>query len=223
MRGWLRAVRCAGAVLALMSAVVASQAAAGEVRAGEGGEWRFRVFLDDRAIGYHEFQLSRAGETRHLRSVANFEYKLLFVRLYHYEHENVETWSGGCLQRIQSRTDANGRAFEVAGWREEETFRVEASAGDAVLPGCVMSFAYWNPEFLEQQRLLNTQNGEYMAVEVSGPEPDAVEVRGEMRFSYRYRLAAGPLQVDLWYSPERQWLALESQLSGGRTLRYELM
>jgi len=28
--------------------------------------------------------------------------------------------------------------------------------------------------------------------------------------------------MQLWYTPEREWLALESTVKGGRLLRYEL-
>jgi hypothetical protein len=190
-----------------------------------GGEnaWRFRVFLDDREIGYHHFHLAEADGTRQLRSVASFEYKLLFVKLFHYEHETLETWSGDCLQSIDSQTDANGEPFRVKGRVREGEFQVAGSNGETALPECVMSFAYWNPSFLEQPSLLNTQNGEFQSVVISPPVFEELEVRGEQRPSYRYRLAAGALSLDLWYSTEREWLALESEVKGGRKLRYELM
>ena len=188
-----------------------------------GNSWRFRVFLDDREIGYHHFYLAEAGGTSQLRSVASFEYKVLFVKLFHYEHENFETWSGDCLQSINSQTDANGEPFNVEGRIHDGEFQVVGSNGEAALPECVMSFAYWNPLFLEQSSLLNTQNGDYQPVEISPPVFEELEVRGEQRPSYRYRLAAGALNLDLWYSTEREWLALESEVKGGRKLRYELM
>lgn len=215
-------------LLALLAFAATAVSLAGEPaavggRSDNGHEWRFRVFLDNHEIGYHDYYLTGSGETRHLKSIADFEYKVLFVSLYHYEHENVETWSGDCLQRIESWTDANGKPFEVEGWREDGTFHVDGSSGEARLPGCVMSFAYWNPDFLNQSRLLNSQNGAFLPVEVSEPVPDTIEVRGELQPSYRYRLVAGPLKLDLWYSVDKQWLALSSEVSGGRTLRYELM
>ena len=192
--------------------------------------WRFRVFLDDKEIGYHDFFLDEHGPgedggIRQLRSVAKFEYRVLGLRLYHYEHENVETWSDGCLQSIESWTDANGRPFAVAGQAEpapDSGFRVRGSAGEETLPGCVMSFAYWNPAFLQQERLLNTQTGKFHEVEVSAPVRDTLLLRGEPRDAWRYRVAAEGLRLDLWYSAEREWLALESEVKSGRTLRYVL-
>lgn len=187
--------------------------------------WRFRVYLDEKEIGYHNFYLDENGEDRQLRSVAKFEYRVLGLRLYHYTHENVETWSDGCLQSIESWTDANGRPYAVAGQAEPEPaggFRVRGSAGEEALTGCVMSFAYWNPAFLQQERLLNTQTGKFHEVEVSPPVRETLQLRGEPRDAWRYRVAAEGLRLDLWYSAEREWLALESEVKSGRTLRYEL-
>jgi len=189
----------------------------------EADAWRFRVYLDDREIGYHHFYLQRSGDLRVLRSEANFEYRLMFVKLFHYEHENRETWSGDCLRSIESRTDSNGEPYRVDGRAESGYFRVDGSAGKAELPECVMSFAYWNPAFLDQGRLLNTQNGEFLDVEISPPVAELLTVRGEPQAAYRYRLEADELQLDLWYSTNSEWLALESEVQGGRKLRYELL
>ena len=188
-----------------------------------GQAWRFRVYLDDREIGYHHFQLADAGDRQVLRSEADFEYRLMFLTLYEYQHQNRETWSEGCLDSVDSRTDANGEPFSVEGRRTAGAFRVEARGGTARLPECVMSFAYWNPAFLHQQRLLNTQTGEYLEIEVFDPVAESRVVRGEQRPALRYRLKAGELRLDLWYSTDNEWLALESEVKGGRTLRYELM
>lgn len=190
--------------------------------AASGSTWNFKVYLDEKEIGYHHFYLVESGETRQLKSVASFEYSLMFVRLFHYEHENNEIWKGDCLQSIDSRTNANGKSFRVYGRRTDGEFRVSANGAEESLPECVMSFAYWNLSFLEQSTLLNTQDGEFLDVEFSGPVFEQLPVDGGQRPSYRYHLAAGDLKLDLWYSADRQWLALESEVRGGRKLRYVL-
>ena len=65
--------------------------------------------------------------------------------------------------------------------------------------------------------------GTLLDVDISSPVFEELEVRGESRPSYRYRLAAGAINLDLWYSTDNEWLALESEVRGGRTLRYERM
>lgn len=194
--------------------------AASPAQATGEGEWRFRVFLDDREIGWHHFQLQEHGEVRRLTSEASFQVRLLFVKLYEYTHLNEETWRDNCLVSIDSQTDDNGKAFEVAGQRQDGGFLVRSNAGQDALPECVMSFAYWNPAFLEQSRLLNSQNGEYLDVEVAEAGPDALELDGRLIPARRFRLSAGELELSLWYSEQDDWLGLETEAKGGRVLRY---
>ena len=200
------------ALLALSTSVTAMQQ-----------EWRFQVFLDDKEIGYHDFILQEKDEQRKLQSEANFEYRMLFVKLFGYEHQNVETWSGNCLTGIESSTDANGKPFQVSGSLQGDRFVLSGTAGEAELPSCSMSFAYWNPAFLNQERLINVQNGEVLEVEVSEPELTQLEVRGEMQPAWRYLLGAGEMKIELWYSENHEWLALETEARGGRRLIYKLL
>lgn len=188
-----------------------------------GQEWRFRVYLDDKEIGYHDFVLEQVDNQQRLQSEASFEYRLMFVKLYGYEHENTETWTGECLTAIDSTTDANGKPFQVSGSLEGDRFVLNGTAGQVELPSCNMSFAYWNPAFLKQDRLINTQNGEVLDIEVSEPERVEIEVRGVLQPAWRYQLGAGEMKIELWYSENHEWLALETEARGGRRLRYQLL
>jgi hypothetical protein len=186
-------------------------------------EWAFRVSLDDTEIGRQYFRLHDGDGLVRLETRAEFAVKFLLATVYRYEHTNVETWDGECLAGIESRTDANGEPFFVLGERKDGFFSVSGTAGEARLPECVMSFAYWNPRFLQSSRLLNTQNGEYVEISVSEPTRDRRIVRGEQIEALRYRLQAGEIDMQIWYSLDDRWLGLESKTQGDRTLRYELM
>ena len=205
--------------IALIIALLTVSAAA----LGADQEWRFRVYLDDKEIGYHDFILQEFDDRRTLQSEANFEYRLLFVKLYGYEHANTETWVGDCLTGIDSTTDANGKPFQVMGSLQGDRFLLSGTAGEVELPICNMSFAYWNPLFLQEDRLINVQNGDVLDIEVTEPELVELEVRGVMQPAYRYELGAGELKIELWYSENNEWLALETEARGGRRLRYELL
>ncbi|HSG65691.1 MAG TPA: DUF6134 family protein [Gammaproteobacteria bacterium] len=186
-------------------------------------EWRFRVYLDDKEIGYHAFELSEIDQRRRIEIEAQFEYKLLFVKLFEYSHRNTEIWSGDCLSRIEATTEANGNPLRVRGGLADDTFVVEGTTGRTELPACVMTFAYWNPDFLRQRQLLDPQTGELLEIEVSAPERVEIEVRGAKQAAWRYRLEVQNLGIELWYSAQREWLALEAEAVGGRKLRYELI
>ena len=202
--------------------MIALMALSASVKAAD-QEWRFQVYLDDKKIGTHDFILQELDNQRLLQSEANFEYRLMFVKLYGYEHENTEIWTGDCLAGIESTTDANGKPFKVSGSLQGDRFVLKGTAGEAELPSCSMSFAYWNPAFLQQERLINVQNGEVLDIKVSEPERVQLEVRGVMQPALRYQLGAGEMKIELWYSENNEWLALETEARGGRRLRYELL
>ena len=86
----------------------------------------------------------------------------------------------------------------------------------------IMTFAYWNPVFLDQPRLLNPQRGEYIDVSVYAVGDEILQVRGQEVTATRFRLTAYETDLTLWYSATQEWLALESVAKGGRLIRYEL-
>jgi hypothetical protein len=182
-------------------------------------EWHFEVFLDDKPIGFHTFRLSDSGDTRELRGEARFSVKLLGFTIYDYAHRNLELWRHDCLQRINTSTDDNGVDFTVRGAMEGGQLVLENSTGSSILPGCVMTFAYWNPAILSQQRLLNAQTGEYLDVSVQQLGEQALQLQGRAVPALHYRIRTGESDIELWYSTDRDWLALSTATSGGE-LRY---
>ncbi|HEU5133875.1 MAG TPA: DUF6134 family protein [Steroidobacteraceae bacterium] len=186
-------------------------------------EWRFNVSVDDRRIGEHRFVLRESGGRRELSSDANFLVRILFVKAYQYQHKTLESWEGDCLARIDARTDDDGEKFVVTGQQSGSEFRLTAGKSRGALPECVQTFAYWNPLILDAQRLLNPQTGEYMPVRVIKLGRETLAGRQTERFRLIGEVANGaPLQIDLWYSPAQEWLALESRTPDGRRMRYSL-
>lgn len=184
-------------------------------------KWEFTVYLDDTAIGHHHFVLNERGAERELSSEARFDVKLLFVNVYRYAHGASERWRDNCLVSMAARTDDNGTQLKVSAEQHGERVTVTTTRGQETVPGCVMSFAYWNPEILRQARLLNPQTGQYEAVRISALGEETITVRGAPVKARRYRISGPKNPIDLWYGPDYTWLALQSPLGGGRTLRYQ--
>jgi hypothetical protein len=183
-------------------------------------EWRFDVFLGAKPIGTQVVQVTDEGTRKRVTTEARFDVNILFVNAYSYRHRNEEIWEGGCLASIESTTDDNGKPFRVKGTSGADGFAIETRTAHTTLPSCVRSFAYWNPDFLKAQRLLNAQTGEYEDVILRSLGDETLDVRGEPRPAHRYALEGPKLRIDLWYSPDDDWLALESSSKGGRTIRY---
>ena len=188
----------------------------------ESRAWNFRVFLDDREIGYHRFTLRNHGNERELHSEARFNVELLFITAYRYSHEATERWRGDCLAELRAYTNDNGTRYQLEAARIGERLVVARNQERENLHGCVMTFAYWNPQMLGQGRLLNAQTGEYVDVTVTPNGVETLLVRGNPVKARRYALRGPELAIDLWYSPANEWLALESTTDGGRRLRYQI-
>lgn len=220
--------KCLAGTGMLMAAAVAGAGADAGVGNANGTwdarEWNFRVYLNDNPIGFHNFRLNPQENGYQLETEAKFKVKFLFVTAYRYQHENVEIWRDGCLERIEARTNDNGDQFRVIGQRDAGGFDLAATAGPESLDaGCVRTFAYWDLAALQDMQLLNSQTGAYQPVDVALVGRESIDVAGERVAADRYSLNAEGLDLDLWYTPAGEWLALTSTVEKGRQLRYELV
>ena len=144
------------------------------------------------------------------------------MNVYTCTHSNKEVWRGGCLSRIDSRTDDNGERFFVHGVLERSPPALETIEGRSQLRECVMTFACWNSRILGENRLLNAQTGRYLDIEVTPLGREFTTVAGEEHPAQRYELKTKKFTIDLWYSPDQKWLGLETTTDSGSRLRYVL-
>lgn len=208
----------AASILMVWTGLCASADASAESRHLE-----FDVYLDESRIGSHRFEIrGDADGVREVRSEAEFDVKFLFFTAFRYRHENQERWVDGCLAELDADTNSNGKMISVSGERTDGNFIVQRPGEKDALPRCVMTFAYWNPAFLDQPRLLNPQTGEYLDVEVEKVGTETIGVNGEKQRTDRYRVRARGVDVNIWYTQDKRWVALESTVKGGRRIRYEL-
>lgn len=206
---------------------VAAMAGAGAAVA-QTKSWSFDVFLDDAPIGHHHYTLRNSvdgGAERELKIEARFNVKFLFINAYRYAHDASERWRGNCLAALTARTDDNGSKSEVDTESQGAQLSVISSTATRArepVEGCLMSFAYWNPEMLRQTRLLNAQTGKIENVTITALGEEKINVRGTPTPATRYRVSGAKHPIELWYGADRAWLALQSTLDGGRRLRYQL-
>lgn len=188
-------------------------------------EWIFDVYLDKTKIGQHSFKLNQGQE---LVSQAKFNVKLLFINAYDYQHQAIETWQNNCLRQLEANTVENNVAMQVKGMLNENQFVVENGKEKQTLPGCPMTFAYWNQKILEQSKLLNPQNAEWLDTKINKIGNELLEVKGKKIETIRYKLNASlngkpKLNIDLWYdNTNNDWVGLKSITPEGYTIHYKL-
>ncbi|RPG30100.1 MAG: DUF1295 domain-containing protein [Gammaproteobacteria bacterium TMED92] len=179
--------------------------------------WYFTAYIDDKEVGYHQFEVRRDGASTFLNGRADFEYRLWKVPLFSYFHEVSETYDRNlCLQEITSTTITRTDRVALHGRKTDAGFTLDGAANVPILEDCLTTFAYWTKEFLARDTLLNGQDGTLVPVQFSNlasENPDSAE---------RVRLQADSLDLTLTYSNDGHWQGLESQLPAGRKLVYKL-
>jgi hypothetical protein len=182
--------------------------------------WRFRVLLDDMPIGYHQVSINRENNRKTVQTEASFDVRFLFIPVYSYNHETRESWKDGCLVNINSTTDDNGDNFFISSSEENRALTIETREGRTSIDGCVRTFAYWDLELLKSGRLLNTQTGEYQQVSIEDLGTGSLDIDDQQLQARHFRLSVESMVIDLWYTMDLHWLALESITESGAVLRY---
>jgi len=210
------------AALLLMLSIFNLVHAASSISGSTDKSWDFKVYLDGDEIGFHNFSMLQKENRQEIYSSARFDVKFLFFNAYSYEHDNVEHWRGQCLESINAVTNDNGERYNVSGKVDNDEFIVNTLEKKSAYQPCLKTFAYWDPGFLNETRLLNSQTGEMIEVESQFIGNETLTHQGKEIESRHYRLLGENLQIDLWYSDDDNWLALESLTEGGRIVRYAM-
>jgi hypothetical protein len=179
--------------------------------------WDFDVSMDGKPIGEHQFVLSNLdnGDLQ-LASEAKFNVKFLSINVFKYHHQANEVWSADCLKQLDAKTQENSKKTLVTGVKEQSLFKVNAQKPLEINHSCVMTFAYWNPKILQQKQLLNPQTGEYLASNTRYIGKETILVKGQTKSADHYKIDTSKFKIDIWYSAEGEWLALQSQTPDGR-------
>lgn len=185
-------------------------------------EWAFDVYLDDKKIGQHTFNLNNGAMT----SQADFKVKILFIEAYDYHHTAVEKWANNCLVSLKADTVENGDVFKVVGAKASDGFDVTYQAKQT-LPACTMTFAYWNPAILKQKQLLNPQNAEYLDTAITKLGNKTITVKGEPVETTHYKILGAlkgepKLNIEVWYDNNQDWVSLKSTTPEGYNIYYKL-
>jgi Family of unknown function (DUF6134) len=182
------------------------------------GEWHFDVSVDGLAIGSHDLIVRESGDARMVQS--DMRFSLLGVNAYKQHAE--ETWQANCLTRLDTRTEEKGTVTTVAGRLDGDAFAIDGPRGHERLSSCVMTFAYWNPRVLKQSGLVNFQTGAWTPITVHTLGKDQIEVRGSAVAAEHFRIDTERNRIEVWYSPEGEWIGLKSTTRTGHLLEYRM-
>ena len=185
--------------------------------------YAFRAVLDGKPIGEHRFTIVTDGATRRVTSDAEFVVKFLGFSAYRYRHHAEERWSGDCLASLAASTDDDGKSTSVNLTKRGDANEIETAGHASSVPGCLMTYAYWNPAVRSQVRLLNPQTGKVDSVRIERVADGDVDVGGKPVHAFDWRIAGGEAPIDVWISDQGEWVGLDSRVGKGKhKLSYRL-
>ncbi len=173
----------------------------------------FRVYRDGTPLGHHKIAFRRDDRDLHVNIDIRLEVKLVFLTVFRYHHQNHEIWRDGRLVAIETKTDDDGESYWLRGRATEEGLAVEGSSGRFVAPADVMPSSYWNPKTVEKTRLLDTQHGRLIQVEIAPAGLERVGLAGRAVEARRYSMT-GDLTLDLWYTAQGEWAKTSFEARG---------
>lgn len=173
--------------------------------------WNFEVFLNDKKVGWHHFVLDAVDGEMQMSSTASFDFKVFLFYPVKYRHRAVERWRDGCLVSIESHTEKRGKTMAFVGQQTAEGFRVSVGGEYQLLPSCVRTFTYWNPDWLDSDALLNGENGDYWSVAIDRKKTPSGE---------KLTLTTPAGDILLRYDQRGDWQYLESKITAVGMLSY---
>jgi hypothetical protein len=176
--------------------------------------WSFKVLINDREVGSHQFVVVEQGELLSVTSTMALDFKVLLIKRVTYQHQATETWDAGCLTGASSEASRQGKKLRLQAGSLGSGLSVQSEQGSALIEGCVRSFAYWDPKLLQGENLLNIETGEYLPVVISS--------RISAEDSTTHMTIALPKgDIHLQYDAAGDWLSLQIKLKTGAELKYQ--
>ena len=172
------------------------------------------VFLDERAIGLQRFDLEPAPIGLRIISAVDFEMRILGFKAFGHNHRNQEEWRGGCLDKIQSTTDSNGRRYRVEGSALNGTFPVDATGVATQIRDCVgPSRIGINRNCFPERSCSIHKRGKHMAVKVTRQGAGVLRIDERDLAVERYVITGKGIDIALPYAlVDGDWLGRDSRV-----------
>ncbi|MHA7900994.1 MAG: DUF6134 family protein [Henriciella sp.] len=182
--------------------------------ASDGAVIDFTVLRKGKPFGTHKLSFERADDGRLVVTTdVDLQVKFGPITAFRYRLDSVEEWVDGQLAALNGTSNNDGRKGEVSAEAEGQELIVESTKFDGTLPATIIPSSHWNRLQVYQDRMLSTETGEVLDIEVERIGEDTVKVNGQDVETTHYRLKSD-LTVDLWYDTQSRWVKLAFEVRG---------
>ena len=198
------------------------------------------VTRNGQTVGSHTLAFQQQGPLRIVTIHSQASVRVLGITAYRYSHQGREVWNGEQLQSLQATTDDNGRRTSVRAEHRDGRLAVEgpaaggvtmvaagARAGEQVdancnyLPADILPTSQWKLRQVKQSKLLNTQDGTLIQVQVRTVGRENVRTGATTVAATHYAYSGG-LKMDQWFDDRGRWVKGSFVAFDGSSIEYTL-
>lgn len=198
---------------------------AGRLSAPASAETRlFTVQIDGRPAGSFQIAISQTDDrTFTVVGRANVSTSYLFIK-YRYTYDGTELWTQGRLTRLESKTNDNGKQFDVRARAVGDALQVRVNGVEHASQAGVWTTTYWHqpdPKSVHQPvDLLDCDTGKNLHGTLQYVGAQTITLAGEPQNCPHFRIRGG-VQVDVWYDAQQR-LVRETSVDDGHQIVIEL-
>jgi len=182
----------------------------------------FAVIRNGSQIGTNSISVDRNDAGTTVQTVTHVSVGLGFLTLYRFDQSETEEWAGDHLVAMNSTTDDNGTVHHSSAAARDGKIEVHGDNEVKELAPTTIPLNLWNAALVEQNRVLDPEDGNVKPLKVFDRGEDDVSVRGHTRRAHHYQIVTTYSQ-DVWYDDKNQLVQVELKGSDGSTIRYQLM
>ncbi len=181
----------------------------------------FTAYRNGEAIGRHELTFARDGSRLTVATRIKLAVKFMGFVSYKYDHAAQEVWENERLLSLSTRTDDNGKLYDVRAERTPAGLTVRANDRVETLPGGLLPSSHWNFTQVSQSVLLNTQTGREARVRIRLMGREQVRTSSGVVQASRYSYQ-GDVEMDHWFDDYGRWVKTAFTASDGSRVDYVL-
>ncbi|MGD2132907.1 MAG: DUF6134 family protein [Maricaulaceae bacterium] len=181
----------------------------------DGEQLSFEVLRNGRPFGDHVVTFDREGEGVLVDVDIDLRVRFGPITAFRYEHDIEERWRDGALQSLEANTLKDGERFDLAVTRSGDGLAIEGREFTGVAEDPLIPTTYWNIALIEQSRMLNSETGALLPLDVELVGQEQIVAGGETIGARRYLLRS-EIDLELWYDDAGRWVKCAFTTRGSR-------
>jgi hypothetical protein len=182
----------------------------------------FSVAVDGKAAGKYKMTINQ-DEDGTLTMTGDADIKVSYLLAsYKYRYQGTEVWKDGRLQKLTSKTNDDGKKYDLSAWADASDLRIQVNGVDRTTRWDLWTSSYWRlPEERFRNRqlfLLDCDTGKETDATLKFVASQSLRLAGQIIPCTHYRIRGGGLQVELWFDAQERLVREEAIEDGHKEI-----